>query len=43
MAEKKYKMLNRNMPVFERASEKTKRALNDMLLNCHIEGVYLKL
>jgi pyruvate formate lyase activating enzyme len=43
IAEKKYKMLNRNMPFFEKASDKIKRTLNDMLLNCHIEGVYLKL
>lgn len=42
MAEKKYKMLNRGMPVFEKVSEKTKKALNNMLVNCHIEGAYLK-
>jgi pyruvate formate lyase activating enzyme len=43
MAEKKYKMLNRNMSVFKKVPDKTKRTLNDMLLNCHIERAYLKL
>jgi pyruvate formate lyase activating enzyme len=42
MAEKKYKMLNRNMPIFEKVSDKTKKALNDLLLNNHVEGVYIE-
>jgi hypothetical protein len=43
MAQKKYELLNRKMPVFEKASEKTKKALNGMMLNNHVEGVYLEL
>jgi pyruvate formate lyase activating enzyme len=42
MAEKKYKMLNRNIPVFEKVSVKIKGVLADMLLNNHVEGIYLE-
>jgi pyruvate formate lyase activating enzyme len=42
MAEKKYKMLNRNISVFEKASDKTKKALDDMLMDNHVEGMYLE-
>jgi hypothetical protein len=43
MTQKKYEMLNRKMPVFEKAFEKTKKALSDMLLNNHVKVAYLEL
>jgi hypothetical protein len=43
MAQKKYLLLNKDMPIFEKSSDTTKARVRNIFSNIPVKSIYLKL